>query len=121
MVNIRRFYMKNKDKKLAVIEYDVDAHKFLRMRLSPKVDKIKDPLMIAAIAQGGYTEIGPEMTLRWVRERIIPPNRMNITEILRAAKLPEYDELGMFIWHKGKCCQDNMYMEELAPDEEPEF
>lgn len=121
MPEIRRFYVKNGKKNLALIEYDTCTKQFLRMRLNPKLDVVKAPAMIKIIARAGLQEIGGKDTLDWVRERIIPANRMNISEILRAARIPEYDELAMLLWAHGRCVQDNMYVEELQADEVAEF
>lgn len=49
----------------------------------------------------------------WVKERIVPKERQNIVEILRENNLEEYDEFKLLIISKGRCAQDDDYIEEL--------
>lgn len=57
---------------------------------------------------------------RFVYERIIPRDRQNISSILSNSGLSYYDEWKLLILNKGKCCQDNNYIEEINVNEIPE-
>lgn len=52
--------------------------------------------------------------IKWVRERIIPPNRQNISSILHELGMKEYSEIGMLVAYKGSRCQDDMWIEEVT-------
>ncbi len=56
-------------------------------------------------------------TYKWIRERIIPYERMNINSILKDNHIPYYNELIMLISSKGKSSMDDNYIEEIKIDE----
>lgn len=43
----------------------------------------------------------------WVRQRIVPPDRQNIGQILKANGLEEYDEFSLLMFGSGRCAQDD--------------
>lgn len=77
------------------------------------------PLLFAeAVKHNKYT-VYRELSLRWVKERIIPSGRQNISSILANAKLSAYNEIDLLERSKGKCSQDNIFLREM--DSIPEF
>lgn len=117
MQEIRKFYVKSKIRKKeytwAVLEYNSGTQQFA-LHIDKESDWHKAPIMIFAYADTGRFDLDAEWSLRWVRDRIIPPNRANIGEILKAAGLTEYSEFGMLMYHRGRCVQDDMYIEEIV-------
>ena len=65
----------------------------------------------------GYNELPSNWAIRWVRERIIPHNRVNIKDILKSAGLKQYDEFGMLMYTNGRTCQDGAELKEITEDE----
>lgn len=57
----------------------------------------------------------------WVEQRIVPPDRQNIGEILRDNHLKEYDEYALLMLAMGRCAQDDYYLvpidEKALPEE----
>ena len=71
------------------------------------------PLILAGLAERGKRQIGPEWSLRWVQERIVPPSRQNLGQVLRACGLDHYDELALLIAGEGRCSQDDFFIREV--------
>ncbi len=77
------------------------------------------PLLFAeAIKQNRFT-ISRELSLLWVKERIIPSGRQNISSILANAHLSTYSEIDFLERSKGKCSQDHIFLRRV--DSLPEF
>ena len=77
------------------------------------------PLLFAeAVKQNKYTVLR-ELSLLWVKERIIPSGRQNISSILANAKLSTYNEIDLLERSKGRCSQDSIFLRKL--DYVPEF
>lgn len=56
----------------------------------------------------------PEESERWVRSRIVPENRHNIVEVLRANGLSEYDEASLLAASKGRSSDDDLLVYEVS-------
>lgn len=112
MKKIRRFKVIDNDKPLAELTYEVDTKTF-HLSIYKDTPLRELPLMLDVYASEGEYELSAEKSLRWVRARIIPPNRANIGEILRGFGMEEYDEFEMLYKLKGICCQDDMTIEEI--------
>ena len=50
----------------------------------------------------------------WVRARVCPPSRHNISSILRDIGLAEYDEYGILMYTGGTSLMDDLFLEELV-------
>ena len=57
--------------------------------------------------------IDGDLALRWVRERVPPPGRQNLGEILDAHGLSEYSELALLQAGRGESSQDSYVVEEI--------
>lgn len=96
----------------AKLTYNTDNKEF-HISIPRDIDLIKSPIMLSLYAENGKFELDAQQSLYWVRERLIPPERMNIGEILRGIGLTEYDEYKMLLALRGRCVQDDMYIEEV--------
>lgn len=77
------------------------------------------PLLFAeAVKQNKFT-VSRELSLLWVKERIIPSGRQNISSILANAHLSTYNEIDFLERSKGKCSQDHLFLSKL--DTIPKF
>lgn len=45
-----------------------------------------------------------------MRERVIPPERQNIGQILRENNMAFYDEFPLLVSNQGRSCQDECYL-----------
>lgn len=48
------------------------------------------PFLFSSFVERGERAIGPAWARRWVAERVVPPGRQNLGEVLRANGLREY-------------------------------
>ena len=64
--------------------------------------------------------INHELALKWVRQRIVPAERQNISSILRENKLKEYDEYRLLVLSAGRCAQDDQYIARTEVDDLPD-
>ena len=55
-----------------------------------------------------------------MQQRIIPSDRQNLGQILKANGLDEYDEFKLLMLSNGRCAQDNCYLAEITLDEIPD-
>lgn len=69
-------------------------------------------MIIAEFIKRNQHTISPERSLRWVKERVIPPERQNIGSILKENNMGFYDEFLLLISNQGRSCQDECYLVE---------
>ena len=73
------------------------------IELQKDLDEWEAPLLFQkSVREKKYT-ISNEISLMWVRERVIPSGRQNIGSILKNHNLKEYSEIAMLELSKGKC------------------
>ena len=80
-----KFAIKNKfygDKTVGHLFYDENTQNY-HIKISDNVKSAELPLLLAAFIEKGEYEIGSKWSRRWVQERVIPPNRQNIGQILK--------------------------------------
>ncbi len=87
----------------------------VRIEIAPGVPAEQMPLMLALFAQRGQLEVPAEWALRWVGERVPPPGRQNIGEILRENGLARYDEIELLARAQGRSSQDDFMVREITP------
>lgn len=115
MQEVRKFLLRDRDynnKIFGLLSYNIRLKKF-RLEIKQGYNIREYPPIVKEALERGYKELPDNYMKMWVKERIIPPNRQNIIDILRAAGLKEYDEFGMLMYTGGRCCQDEMYLEEV--------
>ena len=83
---------------------------------SATVDDV--PAFFIPFLEKGERLICGDLALRWLRERIVPPGRQNLGEVLRAAGLNEYDEVELLRAGKGKSSHDSFLVHEIDPSED---
>lgn len=112
---MRRFAVKNAfydDKVVAYLLYD-EKDRTYRIEVPEDVRSVEAPLIIADLMDKGQRQIGKEWSLRWVKQRVIPPERQNIGQILRENGMDRYDEFPLLVKNHGRSCQDECYLEEV--------
>lgn len=63
-----------------------------------------------------HRTIDKDWSLRWVRERVIPPDRQNIGQILRENHMEFYDEFPLLVSNQGRSCQDECYLVQIEKE-----
>lgn len=61
----------------------------------------------------GVYDVDDYWARRFVKERVIPPERQNIGSILRTIGAPYYTEFAILEYCGGRCCMDEFYLEEI--------
>lgn len=95
-----------------------EKEKSIIIELSEKLDEWTAPLLFSGFIKRGIFTIPRSASRLWVRERVIPSGRQNISTILANHKLKEYDEMKMLMISRGRCSQDSLQIREseILPD-----
>ena len=51
---------------------------------------------------------------RFVRERVVPPDRQNIGMIMREVGMTYYSEFPLLVYTSERCAMDEFYIEEIG-------
>lgn len=89
------------------------------IELESNLDEWTVPLLFSSYLKSGIYTIPRDISLAWVRERVIPSGRQNINSILNQHRLKEYDEMKLLELSEGKCSQDSLYIRKI--DELPSY
>ncbi|MBQ9720967.1 MAG: DUF2442 domain-containing protein, partial [Oscillospiraceae bacterium] len=95
-----------------------ETEKRFYIELPENADPWSVPLVLSSFLKKGETSVNSYWSRLWVQQRIVPPDRQNIGQILRDNGLKEYDEYGLLMLAMGRCAQDDYY---LAPVDEKEL
>ncbi len=106
-------------KNLAYLLY-YELEKRFYIELPQGADPWETPLLLDHFVKQGETSVNSYWSKIWVEQRIIPPDRQNIGEILRDNKLEEYDEYELLMLAMGRCAQDDYYLVPVDEDGLPE-
>ena len=83
-------------KDLAYLLYYEQEKRFY-IELPENADAWETPLLLDSFVKRGETTVNSYWSRIWVEQRIVPPDRQNIGEILRDNHLKEYDEYALLI------------------------
>ena len=106
------------DKALAYLLYYEKAKQFY-IELPPDADEWDTPLILSSFVKRGHRTVNAYWSNVWVQQRIIPSDRQNIAEILRANGLDSYDEYELLVLADGRCAQDDYYIEQIERENLP--
>ncbi|MBR4474948.1 MAG: hypothetical protein IKS55_15105 [Oscillospiraceae bacterium] len=109
-----------KDKVLGYLIY-YEIPKSFYIELPDHADPWETSPILSPFVNRGIYSIDSSWSRRWVQQRIVPQDRQNIGQILRDNGLKEYDEFSLLMLTKGRCEQDDCYLEEISPDNPPEL
>ena len=96
-------------KQVGTLSYDTETKQFA-MTIIQGVPYTDLPLSLEGYAKNNKHTLSHEDSMRWVRERICPPGRHNMVEILRDNGLNEYDEFGLLMLNMARCGKDDLYL-----------
>ena len=87
------------------------------IELNEELDEWEAPLLFQGLVNKGIYTVPADISLMWVRERIIPSGRQNIGMILKNHKLREYSEMAFLALNNGRCIQDECYIVQITEEE----
>lgn len=91
------------------------------IELSAECDEDDLPLSLSFFRGGSRRCASADQSEAWVRSRIVPEDRHNIVEILRANGLTCYDEVSLLAACQGRSSDDDLRVYEISwSDESPE-
>ena len=90
------------------------------IELCEDINEWEAPILFQGLVKKGIYTVPKDISLLWVRERVIPSGRQNIGMILKNAKLKEYNERALLALADGKCSQDQCMVTEISEKEVPE-
>jgi len=92
-----------------VLFYDTSNKRFT-IEIDEKADVKKLPLSLKMHAELGRYDLNEDFSMDWVRARICPPSRHNISTILQEIGLTEYDEFGIIMHTNGVSLMDDLFL-----------
>lgn len=90
-----------------------EKEKSFIIELVDTLDEWSAPLLLTSYVKKGIFTIPRDISMHWVKERIIPSNRQNIDAILRNHKLKSYDEMKFLELSDGRCSQDSIFIKRI--------
>lgn len=102
-------------KDLAHLFYYEKDKKFY-IELPDTADYWETPLILSSFLKRGKKTIDYHWSKIWVQQRIVPTDRQNLGQILKANGLEEYDEFKLLMLAKGRCAQDSFYLEKVEEE-----
>lgn len=108
-----------KAKNLAFLFY-YEKEKTFYIELPEDADEWETPLMLSSYLKKGEKTINSYHSKLWVQQRIVPPDRQNMGQILKENNLENYDEFDLLMLSKGRCAQDDYYLYPLSEDKLPD-
>jgi len=97
----------------AIIECD-QGHGTFTATLADWAGPNDVPVQFSPTAERGEKNVPDRWVKLWVEERIAPPSRQNIGEVLRAHGLDHYDALELLLANDGRSTQDGFYLREVT-------
>lgn len=116
---LRKFLLLNPYRQIdhpAVFSYDEEKDEFhISIKQGTRPSEL--PAIPKVLMQKGVYEIDDKYARIFVKERVIPPERQNIGEIMRKVGITKYNEFALLEYCSGKSCMDDFYLEEITDDE----
>ena len=110
-----KFAIKNayyNGKTIGYLYYDEQRREY-EIEIPESVKSYEAPFIISDFIQKKQYRIGKDWSYRWVCQRVTPPERQNIGQILKANHMTEYDEFKFLVKNEGRSCQDECYIVEV--------
>ena len=83
------------------------------IELQDYLDEWTSPLLLANYVRKKIYTIPREISFLWVKERVIPSGRQNISDILARHRLKSYDEMKLLEISEGRCSQDSLCIKKI--------
>lgn len=117
---MKYFIIKDTDKAekpvLGCLMYD-EKSKLFHIELLESITE--PPFFFSMFTQNGEYTLNSFWSERWVLERIVPPGRHNIAQILKENKMEEYDTFKMLELTRGVSPQDGCCLSKISYEKVP--
>ena len=107
-----------KAKDLAYLIY-YENEKTFYIELPQDADEWETPLILSSFLKKGERTVDAYHTKMWVQQRIVPSDRQNLGQILKENGLDSYDEFDLLMLSKGRCAQDDYYVQAISRERLP--
>ena len=97
-----------------LIYYEYDKRFYIE--LPEDADEWEIPLLLSSFVKRGEKTVAAYWSKTWERQRIVPPDRQNLGQILKENNLSEYDEFSLLALAEGRCAQDSCYLAAVDED-----
>ncbi len=108
-----------KVKDLAYLIY-YEKEKTFYIELPEDADEWETPLILSSYLKKGERTVNAYHSKMWVQQRIVPPDRQNLGQILKENGLDSYDEFELLTLSKGRCAQDDYYIQAISKKRLPD-
>ena len=95
----------------AVLTYDDETDQYA-VHIPETVGNNDLPAILSLLAKQGIRELNDTWARRFVKERVVPPDRQNIGMIMRQLNMKRYSEFPILEYTSGRCCMDEFYLRE---------
>ena len=116
---MRVFAIKNEldkaAKDLAYLLY-YEKEKRFYIELPDDADVWETPLLLSSFLKRGEKTVNSYWSLMWVRQRIVPSDRQNLSQVLHENGLEHYDEFELLMAGHGRCAQDDYFLSEISEE-----
>jgi hypothetical protein len=89
------------------------------VELPDSINEWSCPFFFSSFVKKRIYTIPRDESLNWVRTRIIPSSRQNISSVLKTHKMKEYDEIRLIELSRGICSNDSLFIRQT--DKLPEY
>lgn len=97
-----------------------EQEKRFYIELPDDADPWSTPLILSSILKQGRKTVNSYWSRVWVQQRIVPSDRQNLGQILKANGLDAYDEFKLLLLNEGRCSQDDYYISEISSNDLPD-
>ncbi len=103
----------DKRKACATLFHDDANGGCYRIEIKPWAGENDVPMLLVPFVRAGKPVLDEKWSRKWVEERIVPPSRQNIGQVLKANGLDEYDDFKLLMVSMGRCSQDDFGLVEV--------
>ncbi len=96
-----------------------ETEKRFYIELPEEAEEWETPLILSSFVKKGEKTVNSYWSRVWVQQRIVPPDRQNIGQILKDNGLKEYDEFELLLLSMGRCAQDDYCLFPIKEQELP--
>lgn len=102
----------DKRRPCATLLYDKASDTY-EIEIEPWATEDEVPMLLIPFVHRKQRTLGSKWSRIWVEERIVPPSRQNLGQVLKANGLDDYDSFKLLLVSMGRCCQDDFALVDL--------
>ena len=106
----------NLDKRLLGYLFYYERSRRFFAELLEGVDEWEAPFIFSSFVKKNIRSIDSEWSMKFVQQRIIPADRQNLGDILKANNLSVYDEYKLLQLSEGRCAQDELFLVKISAE-----